>query len=262
MNRMKMKKIAFLFFALLATESTYAQGGVGLHFSLGFPYGDFKENTDAVGFGGNLDVLFPMQAETPLTFGFNIGYQVYGLNTQFERLTAQISVGSTVIDEIVIPLKIVTTNSIFGMHAMTRLKAPIPFIQPYIQGLAGFRYISTSTRIVDESEDHRYSSEDNRVIVRKTQLGDYILSYGGGAGVQIEISRRASIDFNVTYLNGHEAKYYDGEDTSKWKISFKGSEEEWIDGGKTSGEDFAIDASPKKSETDMLNFQLGIFFTF
>lgn len=258
-----MKYFAILLLCtLIVSETASAQGGVGLHFSLGFPYGEFKENTDAVGFGGNLDVLFPMQTETPLTFGFNIGYQVYGLNTQFERLTAQISVGSTVIDEIVMPLKIVTTNSIFGMHAMTRLKAPIPIVQPYIQGLAGFRYISTSTRIVDESEDHRYSSEDNHVIVRKTQLGDYIFSYGGGAGVLVEISQKTFIDFSVTYLNGQEAKYYDGDDTSKWKISFKGSEKEWIDKKKTSGEDFAIDASPKKSETDMLNFQLGVFFTF
>lgn len=192
----------------------------GFGFVVGIPQNEFREATKAEGYGFNITALFPIGSEI-VNIGGNINYMVYGYNSQDKDLRADITVGNTVIDQIYIPLRVVNTSSIFGMHAVMRITAPTDAIRPYLEGLFGFRYISTSTRI-EERDDSFWNTDDDEeeVLVRKTNIGEFVMSYGGGGGLQIEIGDNAYLDLRAYYLLGGKAKFYDGSDTKLWDVTF------------------------------------------
>ncbi|MFC2101059.1 hypothetical protein ACFLRZ_04435, partial [Bacteroidota bacterium] len=247
---MKIKLYIVSFFLFSVTLISKAQeGNLGLQFMVGVPQGEFSEVTDAIGMGGNLNFIYYPGDDFPLGIGAQLGGMVYGSNTQREDLVAQIKFNDVVIDELVIPLEIVTTNSIVNFDAIMRLRAPLKLVSPYIEGLVGFNYISTYTKIIDKSEDHRFSSEDDNVIVKKTQLEDYIFVYGFGGGLAFSLGKSVWIDLRVDYLLGGKADYYDGDDTKKWEIDFIGASEADYHNNNVNGDDLNIQASPKRSRT-------------
>ena len=229
-----------------------------LALSLGLPQGDFQENTDATGFGADLSFAFPFQKGVPVYMGIDFNYMVYGRNTQDEDLRADITTaGGTVLGSLDIPLRIVNTNSIFGTHAFVRAVAPLSNIQPYAEGLIGFRYISTNTKILDQSDDNRFSDDDDNVIVRKTILDDWIFSYGFGGGFLIKLKGALFLDLRVNYFLGQRAQFFDGSDTEAWNVQFTGSEAAYDPANLEKG-DLDFDAIPRESTTDMLVIKFGI----
>lgn len=205
--------------------------------------------------------LYPLGSDV-VTLGGQMDFMIYGLNAQDKTLSADITVGNTVIDQIIIPLRVINTNSIFGMHALMRITAPTDGVRPYFEGLFGFRYISTSTRIEDASEDGFWSNdEDDNTIVRKTNLGDCVMSYGGGAGLQFEMKNNVYLDLRAYYLLGGQALYYDADDTGKWKVEFNDLSQNY-DPDNLDPDDFSIGGQPKESTTDMLMIQLEATFKF
>ena len=143
-----MKKHVLISLSLLITSLSYAQIG-SLSLSLGLPQNSFKENTDAVGFGGDLSLAFPFQKGVPVFLGVDLNYMVYGTNARNEDLFATINdQNGAEIARIDIPLRIVNTNSIFGTHLFIRAQAPFSGIQPYAEVLGGFRYICASASAV------------------------------------------------------------------------------------------------------------------
>lgn len=243
---------------LIATPAL-AQFSIGGGVQVGAPYNEFRENTDAIGFGIAGNFFVPFGPGVPLAFGIEAGYMEYGRNSQEETLTAEIRVGNTVIDRLDIPLEIETTNSIIHGHAVLRASAPFPFVQPYIEGRAGVRYIATRTKVLDNSPDFRFSNPDtqDRTIVEKTNLDDYVFSYGGGGGFLVQLVPSLYLDLRVSYLRGGEAEYYDGDDTAQWEVVFTGSN---FDPQNVDGDDLDINADPKQSETDMFFFTVGVSF--
>ncbi len=233
---------------------------LGLHLMAGIPQNEFSEVTDAVGFGGNGNFMFYPGKNFPLGIGGQLGYMIYGNNRQNEDLIAQIKLGNTVIDEIYMPLEIVTTNSIVNFMGVMRLRAPIKLVQPYVEGIAGFNYMSTHTKILDKSDDFRFSSPDNNVIVSKTQLEDFILLYGFGGGLMFSINKNMWIDLRVDYTIGGEGEYFDASDTKQWNVEFISADQ--YDPDELSGDDLDISALPKKSKTDMLFISGGLTFMF
>jgi hypothetical protein len=148
------------------------------------------------------------------------------------------------------------------MHAIMRITAPTDAVRPYFEGLFGFRYISTSTRVEDASDDGFWSNDDDDdVIVSKTNLGDCVMSYGGGAGLQFEMKRNVYMDLRAYYLIGGNAQYYDADDTRKWKVEFNDLSSNY-DPDNLDPNDFSIGGQPKESTTDMLIVQLGATFKF
>ncbi len=230
-----------------------------LGFSLGLPQNDFKENTDAVGFGGDLSLAFPFQKGVPIFLGVDINYMIYGSNARNENLFASINDQNGVeIARIDIPLRIVNTNSIFGTHLFLRAQAPFNGIQPYAEVLGGFRYISTNTKIRDRSADMRWATEDDSdIIARVTVLDDWILSYGFGGGFFIKIGPALYLDLRANFFRGQRAEYYDGSDTESWEVTFSGSN---FDEATVTGDDLAFETQPRESTTDLLVIKFGIGF--
>lgn len=252
-----MKKLIFtlLTFGILSAQAQ--MGSIG--FSLGLPQNDFKENTDATGFGGDLSFAFPFQKEVPIYLGLDINYMIYGRNAQNEDLFASINdQNGNTLATLNIPLRIVNTNSIFGTHAFVRTVAPFELIQPYAEGLFGFRYISTNTKILDRSNDRRWATEeDSDVIARETVLDDWILSYGFGGGFLIKVGPNFFIDLRANFFKGQRAQYFDGQDTESWEVTFSGTN---FDEATVTGDDLTFDTQPRESTTDLLVIKFGVAF--
>jgi len=254
---MDMKKHLLITLLTLFVLTANAQMG-SLGFSLGLPQGDFKENTDATGFGGDLSIAFPFQKGTPIYLGLDFNYMLYGRNARNEDLFATINdQNGAEIARIDIPLRIVNTNNLFGTHAFVRGVIPLDNIQPYGELLFGFRYIYTRTKILDRSDDLRWASGDDGddVIARQTVLDDWLLSYGFGGGFLINVAPNFFIDLRVNYFKGQRAQYFDGEDTESWEVTFSGS---GFDEATVTGDDLTFDTQPRESTTDMLVIKFGV----
>ena len=151
-----------------ATAQINAEGSLKL--TVGLPQGEFADQLDANGFGGNLAaaVGFP---GSPLLIGADLGFMIYGHERRNEPFT------TTIPD---VTVDVVTDNSLALGHLFLRLKANLPGIQPYADALFGFKYFFTETRI--ESEQF-----DQNEITRSTNFDDTALSYGFGGGVKISL---------------------------------------------------------------------------
>ncbi len=252
-----MKKLLLINTLIFISFTGVAQFG-SLGFSVGVPRNDFRENTDANGFGFDLTVGFPFQKGVPIYAGLDFNYMVYGRNAQNEDLVAEIiSSQGTLLGQLDIPLRIINTNSLFGTHAFIRAVAPLDGIQPYAEGLIGFRYISTNTRIEDRSNDRRFSDDDNDLIVRKTILDDFVFSYGFGGGLMFKVSPNLFIDLRLNYFRGERAQFFDGTDTEAWSVEFTGSDAAYDPANIQKGDlDFSTEA--RESTTDLLVVKFGV----
>jgi len=248
--------LLIIIFTTLTTLTSQAQWG-SLSFSVGLPQNDFKENTDATGFGLDLSFGFPIK-NTPVSFGADLNYLVYGLNSMNQDLQANITTSSGAqIGSINVPLRITNTSSIFGFHGLMRVALPEGVVRPYAEGLLGFRYISTNTRITDRSNDRRWSDEDDDVIIRRTILDDWLFSYGYGGGIMFQAGSSIFIDLRANFFKGQRAEYFDGDDTSSWNVEFTGS---GFDPDTVTGDDLEFGTETRESTTDLLQLKLGVVF--
>lgn len=240
--------------------ATFAQWG-SFDLSLGLPRNEFRENTDATGFGADLSFGIPFQKGFPVSFGLDFNYIIYGANSKDETLSAQITLadGTPIGPSLDIPLRIKNTNSIFGTHALIRAQAPFELVQPYVEGLVGFRYISTNVKIKDLSDDGRWSERDDNVIVRETVLDDWVFSYGYGGGFMIKIGPKFYLDVRADYFKGERAKYFDGEDTESWNIEFSGDPSSF-DPDTVGGDSLEFETVARESTTDLLMIKFGVAF--
>lgn len=255
-----MYRLMLFFIMAVSFRGAWSQFG-SVSFSMGLPQNEFRQNTDALGYGLDLTGGISFQEGVPLFFGLDINYMIYGYSRKNEELTAEIRANEVIIDELVIPLRLVNTSSIFGTHALIRAQAPFDNVQPYIEGLIGFRYISTSSKILDRSDNRQYTSRESNVLVRETILDDWLFSYGYGGGMMVNLGSNIFLDFRADFFEGKRAKYYDGDDTKAWSVEFTGSVEDY-DEETVSGDDLEFDAEPKESTTDLLTLKLGVVFMF
>ncbi|MDA0378453.1 MAG: hypothetical protein O2899_03085, partial [Bacteroidetes bacterium] len=187
---------SLLFLAAPVQAQINAEGA--LTFTVGVPQGEFGDQLDATGFGGNLNfaVGFP---GSPVLVGLDAGYLIYGHERRNEPF-------STTIPDVTVD--VVTDNSVASGHVFLRFKPNLPVIQPYADGLFGFKYFATQTRIESEA------FEQNE-ITRSTNFDDTALSYGFGGGVKINVFTPTGdngpggvhLDLGARYLIGKEASY-------------------------------------------------------
>lgn len=184
--------------AAAPTASAQPIRGVGeIHFNVGIPTGEFDTNIDGLGWGANGFIGAEFQT-IPLTVGFDLGVLVYGRSTRTVPFSQ--TVGPAV------QVDVVTTNSILQPHAVARLQPQAGPIRPYVEGLLGFKYLFTETRVRDDDFN------DDRDIASTTNFDDFALSYGAGGGLQVVVYsgggvRSVAISAGARYLFGGEAEY-------------------------------------------------------
>lgn len=182
---------------LLVSSIAFAQSA-SVNFSLAFPQGEFKEKVENIGFGLNGDILFiSPKPKSPFGVGLNLSYYIYGMESRREPL-------STTIPDIFV--RVDRTNSLSNFHILFVIGLPSGRARPYIEGLFGGSYISTTTTVKSENTNEEFASSTN--------LEDLAWSYGAGVGLSFLISGDPNqndnllfLDFKGRYLYGTEAEY-------------------------------------------------------
>lgn len=234
---MKRKTVLAGTVLLLLTVTTFAQAQqyqAGVSFNVGFPQNEFKENLDANGYGlsGYFGYNFP---NSPVVIGGSLKFLIYGRETWRDKIS-------------VIPVDVTTTNSIFMGQFMLRLQPPRGTVLPYIDGLAGFSYLTTDTKIDDDDWD------DDPIASSKI-FDDFTFSYGIGYGIQFCVYQNPDvnnphrdlmgvyIDIGGQYLKGGIAEYLK-------------------EGSVKYDEDDNIIYETEESSTDISIIKIGVSFAF
>jgi len=201
---------------------------VGGGLLIGLPQGEFKENVDNAGFGLNVHgTLWSPSKARPFSVGLNLGYMVYGMTTErrpFSETNPDVSV------------EVSRTNSIANFHLLFLISPFQGTVRPYLEGLFGGAYISTSTDIKNESTGESIASSTN--------FDDLTWSYGAGGGLLIQVGKdmgdvsRLFLDLKARYIFGTEAEYLteDGVEVRLGKVKYY----------------------PVKSKTDLIQISIGV----
>ncbi len=182
-----------LFFLLFFATEAYAQMGA-LNFQLAFPQNEFYENVKRTGFGVGGEILWQPHNGVPYAVGLDASFLIYGQ----ERRRAP---WSWTIPDVTVDVE--RTNSIMKLHLLFKITPSQGTIRPYIDLLFGGEYLSTETKI-----EGRYSGNE---VVSDVNFDDWAWSYGGGAGIMIQVSssdnNKIFIDLKARYIFGSEAEY-------------------------------------------------------
>ena len=213
-------------------------GNFGVHFTVASPQGEFRDNVDRNGYGISGNGMIRMGL-LPMKLGLELGYVRYGSESRREPL-------STTIPDVTV--RVQNDNNIFLGHILLRVQPPLgPLVKvtPYIDGLVGFNYLFTETKIEDVDKFTE--------VVSSTNFDDLTLSYGIGGGLMFKLADLGApgpglnimgilLDIKVRYLHGGEAEY--------------------LKKGSIRRENGKVFYDATKSKTDLMLYQLGIVFSF
>lgn len=259
-----MKQTFVLLAILLAAQTVRSQNTfqnapvLDVNLGLGFPLDEYNESGD-FGIGFDIGLYFPVSKRVPsLKVGPDFMMLFTGSNTQRLNERIDVTLNGQVIDVINLPLRFETTNTIIGGHAVLRANAPISgSIEPYVQGLIGFRRFATTIRIYDESNENFFDTDENGEITHSTPLEDWVFSYGAGAGMQIKLNHNVFLHLGANYLFGGEAEYYTKADIKNFEFRFTGNSGN-VDPNNLNRDDFQFDAQPSRSRTPMIQGNIGV----
>ena len=198
---------------------------VGGSLSVAQPQGEFAEYVDA-GFGLSGHALYQLDPAGIFALRLEGGFVNYGSETK--RVPLSPTIGGRVLVEVS------TENNIAFLGIGPQLMVPNGRFRPYLNGYAGIAYFSTSSSVE--------GINGGESIGQTTNYDDATFSYGGGAGIYVPVRGGAepiSIDLGVRYRNNGEARYLR-----------EGSIQDNTDG--------TISFSPIESDTDLLDFHLGV----
>ena len=194
-----MRKHVVRFFVVVTMLFTYAVPTHGqvtgsLSLGLGVPTGEFKQNIDRSGYGPSAY----LGVESPkglVSVGLDVSLLFFGRSSQSIPLAGRAAVEAT------------TSSNVLQPHLAVRLQPPEWIIRPYIKGLFGFKYLYTTTSLRDPLNDPL------ETFGRSFNSGDFTLSGGGAAGLQVRVvqggasSGAVYLNLGVQYLLGGEADY-------------------------------------------------------
>ena len=190
-----MKKMLFVIL-LFADNCLFAQT-IGGSFMLGSPQGEFRDNVDRLGYGVQVQgTIWSPDKKRPFALGLNLGYLVYGEESSLRPLSEYIPD---------VAVNVNRNNSLANFHLLFLLSPFTGTWRPYAEGLFGGSYIFTTTSV-----ESQYSNEN---VFESTNFDDFTLSYGGGAGLLILLTKDLGdvkglyLDLKVRYIYGGEAEY-------------------------------------------------------
>jgi hypothetical protein len=204
----------------------YPTGGyAGGSFVYGQPQGEFAQQVQEA-FGGEFFYAHRLDRDGVLGIRVGGGFLNYGYERQRVPLSSTIG-GRVLVD-------LVTTNNIAYVGVGPQIGLPTGVLRPYAHGFAGMSYLYTSTSVRGTGSSESFAETTN--------FDDATFAYGGGAGLYIPLRHGASpisLDLGATYTNAGQAAYLR-----------EGDIEDLPDGG--------IVLRPRRSDTDMLSFHVGV----
>lgn len=228
MKAKKYKSLLVIVLLLIFSGLSNAQQA-GINLSLAIPQGEFADQVDNLGYGlsGEFLLLSP-KPKSPIGFGFNIGYYIYGMESRREPWSY------TIPD---VYLDVDRTNNLLNFHVLFQIGLPQGRIRPYIEGLFGGSYLYTQTSVSGQ-----YNSDN---IASSTNYDDWAWSYGFGGGVSILLSGDPVTQDGAIYLD-LKGRYLFGSEAVYLK---EGSVE--VVGGQ-------VRYYPSESKTDLISIHAGV----
>jgi len=206
-----------------------------LRFALGFPLGEFRDNLDRTGIGADFGFAYRWPG-TIVSTGVSFGFLIMGSESRYEPLSP------TIPDLIV---KVTTTNAILLGHVFVRLQPRSGAVRPYVEGLAGFHYLLTTTSLNDDAEWGGSLSSTN--------FDDLAFSCGLGAGIKLNLLRVQRQD-NPERLMG-----LDLDLGLRW---LKGGRADYLKKGSVRRENGVVIYDVTTSRTDLCQAGVGLSFSF
>ncbi|MCS4194358.1 hypothetical protein GGP50_002584 [Salinibacter ruber] len=170
------------------------------------PQGGLRDN---ISLGGGLQgFIGGWLGQGPLMLGLDVAFLGYGSTTD------QVPFSSTVGPRV--PVEVSTSNNVLETHLSARLQRRRGRFRPYAEGLVGFKYLFTQTRIGDDGFGDDFGDDFGDEVASSTNYDDFALSAGAGAGVDVRVFQRekpaktvqaVSLRLGVQYLLGTEAEY-------------------------------------------------------
>jgi hypothetical protein len=228
--------------------------------NLGIPMYSFAETSSSMPFGLNFNIIHQPTSRVPILFGGGIAYLHAGGNRVDRLLTADITAGNIIIDQLSIPLEFRMNNHILNGHGLVRFQAPGKYFKPYIDLVGGFNYLWTGTAVYDRSPQRFFATDDNGLITRKTQESSFTWAAGFGAGAFIYLNPDLFLNINATYMGGGWARYYDKNQINNWDVQLNVNGASDVQSGSLGDDALNVNAFPKNSRTDMIYAQIGIGF--
>lgn len=233
-------KRAFYYFllSLFFIAFTLEAQSLSASFMVGAPQKDFKKQNDNTGFG--LQIQGSLQSpgiSSPITVGASIGFLVFSSDQRTYETSAGFFDFEQTLD---------VSNNMANFHLFLQL-APIPGpVKPYAEILGGGNLLFTTASVELETIDYVPSFEDE--VSKDDSFTDFTWSYGAGAGLLISIVPLPAVDLyldlKARYLRGGEAEFVTNEDI---EVNFDEGE---------------VYFTPRKSETEMLSYHIGVMLAF
>ncbi len=233
-----MKKLLLISASVfLFSLSSFAQFTVGANLTIANPQYEFEGISDKNIYGISIDGGYNLYA---LMLGGNIAYLSRG-SQNFEKALSTTQKG--------INTDVTVTHSLLQFHLLGRLQFPNEFVIPYVEGLLGGNFFSTST----ESKSQNGTGNQSDVLASTTNQSDFTYSIGYGAGLMAKVyeSEYQGKDFSIwidlkgRYLKGGKAEYLQSADD----IFYNSTAEKW-------------EIKATKSETSMNTWHIGVAFKF
>jgi opacity protein-like surface antigen len=147
-----------------------------------------------------------------------------------------------------VKVDVTTDYKMYNMDLALRVMPEFGPIRPYIEAMAGFNNLSTTTTVEDINKNDEYND-----IASSDDKSDWTYNYGFGGGIAFNVYRGITdepvrryweflIDLNVEYLFGGTAEYIVPNSKD-------------IENGQSIYE-------TAKSKTDILAFRMGVSFRF
>ena len=132
---MKKHILLSLCLSLLIAGNLFAQFDVGLNFMVISPESGFKENVDRLGYG--LAGKFAAKlGDSPFHGGLTLGVATYGSSSYKDYLITPL-----------VPVEVKTSNNLLFSELLLQARTSMGAIQPYVEGMLGFNYLWTETKI-------------------------------------------------------------------------------------------------------------------
>ncbi len=205
------------------------EGGVRL--MVGVPRGEFDDSLDNESFG--VELHYGVRPATGWTFG--VGGNIMSYGSESRRYSHPL------VDD----YEIETSNNMAAGFLFAQWRPLQGAVQPYLEARAGLRYLWTESKIKDDD----WWDWDEEV-ARKTNFDDSATFYGGSVGMLIQLKDSDQgrkqpgvfLDAKVSLVQGGEAEYL-------------------AEGDIEIVNDRPV-FEPRKSNTDMTTYQLGVVLTF
>ena len=219
MTRARLAALALVLPLLAPTVLAQIQLGASVQGAL--PQQRFHDRLDDVGLGAGGQLLY-FPGGLPVGFGVEGSFLTYGRTA--EALPVRLGEAAATYGELEV------ANRMGSGHAVLRLGPARGAVRPYVDGLVGFHYLSTTSTLhetvalVGGGGAAVVALGPDAVVldrtVRNTQQDDWALSYGGGAGLLVRVAEgmdgerpfEAYLDLGARYLLGGDATYAPVED--------------------------------------------------